>query len=105
MAIAAAYLSVAQVFDIAWPIFNITELSLRQAVTPDHLLGRVNSAMHLLLHGVMPAGALAGGALAQSLGIRSTLFLAATGFLLSTLWLLCPQVRKMRTLPLAAVIS
>jgi predicted MFS family arabinose efflux permease len=99
VALATAYLSVAQVFDIAWPIFNITELTLRQAVAPDRLLGRINSAMHLLLYGIMPAGALAGGILAQWLGIRATLFLAAIGFLLSTLWFVFSPVRTLRTLP------
>jgi predicted MFS family arabinose efflux permease len=68
-------------------------------VAPDRLLGRINSAMHLLLYGIMPAGALAGGILAQWLGIRATLFLAAIGFLLSTLWFVFSPVRTLRTLP------
>ena len=83
----AATLILAQIFDMAWPIYHINELTLRQTVTPDHLLGRVNSAMHLLFHGILPAGALAGGILAESIGMRATLFAGALGFLLSSLWL------------------
>ncbi|MDR3699008.1 MAG: MFS transporter [Candidatus Sulfopaludibacter sp.] len=83
----AATLALAQTLDMAWPIYHINELTLRQTVTPDRLLGRVNSAMHLLFRGIMPAGALAGGILAESIGMRPTLLAGALGFLLSSLWL------------------
>jgi predicted MFS family arabinose efflux permease len=85
--VCAATLALAQTFDMAWPIYHINELTLRQTVTPDALLGRVNSAMHLLFRGIMPAGALAGGILAESIGMRLTLLAGALGFLLSSLWL------------------
>ena len=95
-------LSLAQVFDIAFPIYSINELSLRQAITPDELLGRVNSAMHMLFHGVLPIGALAGGVLAEAIGIRTTLIVGSIGFLLSTLWLVFSPVRHLKELPKAA---
>ena len=74
-------------------------MSLRQAITPSHLLGRVNAAMHLLFSGIMPLGALAGGAIAQAIGVRTTMLLGALGFLLSTLWLVFSPVRRLRELP------
>lgn len=46
VAVCATILIAAQVGDIAWPICNINDTSLRQAITPDRLLGRVNAAMH-----------------------------------------------------------
>ncbi len=88
----AAVLIIAQLFDLSWPIYQINELTLRQSVTPSRLLGRVNSAMYLLFYGVMPLGALAGGAIAQTAGMRATMMAGAVGFLLSCLWLL-PLVR------------
>src|ERR1019366_4739827 len=72
VALAAAFLIAAQLGYMAWPIYNISETSLRQAITHDRLLGRVSSAGHLLFWGALPLGSLACGALAQSIGIRPT---------------------------------
>ena len=99
VAVCAVFLGAAQLFDFAWPVYNINELSLRQAIAPYRLLGRVNSAMHLLFHGILPVGALAGGMLAQSIGMRPTMFAGALGFLLSTLWLVFSPIRSLRELP------
>ncbi|MGA2592187.1 MAG: MFS transporter [Bryobacteraceae bacterium] len=103
--VCAAVLSAAQLFDIAFPIYEINKLSLRQAIAPGHLLGRVNSAQHLMFRGVMPLGALAGGALAEAIGVRSAMFLGASGFLLSTLWLVFSPIRHMRELPASPMES
>jgi predicted MFS family arabinose efflux permease len=105
--VCAGILAVAQLGDMAWSIYTINELSLRQAITPGHLMGRVNSAMHLVFRGVMPLGSLAGGALAEAAGIRTALFAGAVGVLLSTLWLVFSPVRHIRDLPapLAATVS
>jgi predicted MFS family arabinose efflux permease len=95
----AAILAVAQLGDMAWSIYDINETTLRQAVAPSHVLGRVNSAAHLTFRGVLPVGALVGGALAQQIGVRATMFVGAAGFLLSTLWLICSPIRHLRELP------
>jgi predicted MFS family arabinose efflux permease len=55
--------------------------------------------MHLLFRGVLPMGALAGGMIAEGIGIRLTMFLGALGYLLSTLWLVFSPIRKLRVLP------
>jgi predicted MFS family arabinose efflux permease len=99
VAACSAFLAAAQLGDVAWPVYTIHETSLRQAVTPDRLLGRVNSAMHLLFWGVLPLGALAGGALAEAVGMRGALFIGALGVLLSSLWLVFSPVRRLRALP------
>ena len=52
-------------------MWNVTTVSFRQRVTPDHLLGRMNSAYRLVAWGTRPLGALVGGALGQWLGVRS----------------------------------
>jgi MFS family permease len=52
-------------------IANITTVSLRQTITPDRLLGRVNSGHRLVAWGAKPLGAAAGGVLAQLLGLRA----------------------------------
>ncbi|MES1258934.1 MAG: MFS transporter [Acidobacteriota bacterium] len=93
------FLGTSQLFDAAWSIYNITEQSLIQAIAPPHLLGRVSSALHLLFRGVMPAGAVVGGLLAESLGVRQTMFAGTLGFLASTLWLVFSPVRDLREMP------
>lgn len=62
-----------------WPItaWNVITVSLRQAVIPDHLLGRVNSVYRLMGWGTMPIGALIGGFLGRAYGVRAPFFVSA----------------------------
>jgi MFS family permease len=57
-------------------VYAITNVSLRQRLCPDHLLGRVNATMRFLMMGLFPLGALLGGVLGELLGLRPTLLLA-----------------------------
>ena len=99
LTVALAFLVVQQLFgDAGFAIFNVNELSLRQAVAPPEVLGRVNAAMQLLTRGIYPLGALAGGVLAQRVGIRETLAIAVAGFALSIVWLIASPVRRLRVL-------
>lgn len=77
----------AQALDAVHPLYDVNALTLRQIITPPALLGRVNATMHIIAHGVVPFGALAGGMLGDAVGVRPTLILAATGIALSALWL------------------
>lgn len=52
-------------------LWNVITVSLRQRITPNRLLGRVNSAYRLLAWGTMPLGAAAGGLLAQWFGLQA----------------------------------
>ena len=97
------FLTAAQLGDMAWPIYSINATSLRQAITPDHLLGRVSSADHLLFWGALPLGALAGGAIAQTIGIRQTMLIGTLGYALSCLWLTLSPIRRLRKLPPAGL--
>lgn len=62
------------VTNMAW---NVVAVSLRQRLTPDRLLGRVNSAYRLLAWGAMPIGSAVGGLLAQVFGLRAVFAVAA----------------------------
>jgi hypothetical protein len=55
-----------------------------------------------MFRGLLPAGALAGGAVAEVVGVRGAMFVGAGGFLLSTLWLIFSPIRRLRELPKAA---
>jgi MFS family permease len=96
-ALAVACLMAPQLFgDMAFMVYNINELTLRQTVAPEHVLGRVNAGMQLLARGIWPIGSLIGGLLAAALGVRATLVLAAAGVALSTLWLFASPLRRLR---------
>lgn len=51
-------------------MWNVTTVSFRQRVTPDHLLGRLNSVYRLVAWGTRPLGAALGGVIGQWLGVR-----------------------------------
>src|SRR5215216_7190563 len=65
-------------------LWNVVTVSLRQRITPDRLLGRMNAAYRLVGWGTMPIGSLIGGVLAEWLGLRPT-FLVAAAITLATL--------------------
>ncbi|MGH2740523.1 MAG: MFS transporter [Actinomycetota bacterium] len=66
-------------------VWNVITVSLRQAIIPDRLLGRVNSVYRFFGWGAMPIGAAIGGLLAEAFGLRAPwFFAAATAFLLLT---------------------
>ncbi|MFC5932138.1 MFS transporter [Cryobacterium melibiosiphilum] len=52
-------------------LWNVITVSLRQRITPNELLGRVNSVYRLLAWGTMPIGAATGGLLAHWLGLQT----------------------------------
>src|SRR6266536_2926316 len=58
-------------------VWNVITVSLRQRITPDRLLGRLNSAYRLVAWGTRPLGAVAGGVLAQLLGLRAVFAITA----------------------------
>lgn len=98
--LAIPFLIMAQVFSgIGQPIYSISQLSLRQALTPDRLLGRVNASRRFIVFGISPIGALAGGLLGQWLELRATLAVAGAVMGLSFLWVLLSPLRTMRVQP------
>jgi MFS family permease len=67
---------------IALVISNVVMVSLRQRITPDRLLGRLNSSHRLVAWGSRPLGAAAGGVLAQVLGLRPVFAIMAVVLLI-----------------------
>lgn len=68
---------------IATSLNQIVVSTLRQAAVPDELLGRVTAAYRLVVLGVVPLGAIAGGVLGRGLGIRAPFVAAAVGLVLA----------------------
>jgi predicted MFS family arabinose efflux permease len=84
---------------LSGPIYNVNSVSLRQAITPDRLRGRVTASLRFVIWGTMPIGALLGGFLGETIGVRPTLALAALGMTLASLWVICSPVARLRTHP------
>jgi MFS family permease len=82
--------------DIAIAIFLVTQISLRQQLTPDAMLGRMNASFEFLVGGAGTVGIMVGGLLGEWLGIRQSLSIAVLGVMLAALWLLHSPVRTMK---------
>lgn len=78
-------------------VYDINAVSLRQAVTPDRILGRVNGTMRFLIWGSRPLGSLAGGYLGSRIGLPETLAVGAFGMLVAFLPLLASPIPRLRT--------
>ena len=94
--VAVAMMMAAQLFgDCLRTIYFVNETSLRQTITPDRLLGRMNATVDFLAEGAGPLGALAGGFLGGIIGLRPTLALAALNGAFAALWLLGSPIRRL----------
>lgn len=80
-------------------VHNVTGVSLRQQLCPDSLLGRMNATSRFLAWATLPLGGLLGGALGTAFGLRTTMWLAAAGVLLSSLWLVLSPTCRARDYP------
>jgi MFS family permease len=80
-------------------LFNVTAISLIQAITPDRMLGRANASRRFVVWGVIPFGGLVGGALGTAIGLRETMVIGALGGLLAVLPVLLSPIRKVVTIP------
>jgi MFS family permease len=80
-------------------IYNIAQVSLRQAITPERIQGRMNSVMRFIVWGTIPVGSLTGGALATQIGLKETLIVSGIGCCLPFLPVLFSPVRSVREMP------
>lgn len=80
-------------------VSNVHVVSLRQTVTPDNMLGRMNASYRTLIYGTIPLGALLGGALGEAIGLRPTLLVSAIGLLPALAWVWWSPVRGLRSMP------
>jgi MFS family permease len=80
-------------------VYNINQVSLRQAITPERMQGRMNSVMRFLVWGPIPLGALAGGGIASAFGLRTALFVGAAGGFTTALPIVLSPIRKLKVFP------
>ena len=82
-------------------VVNVNGVSIRQAVTPDHLLGRVNATGRWIGWSAIPLGAVVGGVLATAIGLRQTITVGAVLGLFAVLFLVFSPLRTLREIPRA----
>jgi MFS family permease len=80
-------------------IYNVNQVGLRQAITPLRMQGRMNATMRFMVWGTIPIGALVGGLLGNTIGLRPTLWISAIGSCLPFLPVLFSPVRSLEEIP------
>jgi MFS family permease len=80
-------------------IYNIAQVSYRQALVPQQVQGRMNASIRTVVWGVIPVGNILGGAIAEMVGVRETVVLMAALTMLSPLWVIFSPVRGVREFP------
>ena len=80
-------------------IYNVNQVSLRQAITPERMLGRMNATMRFIVWGTIPIGSIAGGILGGLIGLQATIWVGAIGSFLGFLPVFFSQVRTLQRIP------
>ena len=80
-------------------ILDISAGAIFAALIPDRLRSRVSGAYMAVNYGVRPLGALVGGTLGATIGLRPTLWIATVGALAGALFLLPSPITRLRDLP------
>ena len=87
------------IFGFTVVVYNIVQVSYRQAICPPRLQGRMNSVMRFIVWGTIPLGTLTGGALASWIGLRATIVVGAIGGGSAVLWIVFSPQRHLRDMP------
>jgi MFS family permease len=80
-------------------VFNINQVSYRQAITPEHLQGRMNATMKFIAVLMIPAGSIAGGLLAAAFDMHTAIWAGSIGAVFSFLPAFFSPLRSLRTIP------
>ena len=85
-------------FSFGAVVYNVAQVSYRQAICPPRLLGRMNAAVRWVVWGTIPLGALLGGVLGTLVGVRATLWIAFAGSWAAGWWVFFSPLRGLRDL-------
>ncbi|GAA3034709.1 MFS transporter [Actinokineospora globicatena] len=83
-------------------LYNILQITYRQAVCPPELRGRMNAAVRWTIRSVIPLGAILAGLLGDAVGLRPVLLISALGAWLAVGWVVFSPLRHLRDLPLTS---
>jgi MFS family permease len=80
-------------------VLDIHGNSLSLLMTPEEMRPRQTATFRFVNYGVRPLGALAGGVLAEAIGLRPALLIVALCTILGVLWLVASPTPRLRDLP------
>ena len=80
-------------------VYNVNQVSYRQALVPLRLQGRLYASMRTIVWGTLPLGALFGGFLGDAVGLREAILVNVIGGAVAFLWVLLSPVRIVREMP------
>ncbi len=80
-------------------IYNINQVSLRQALTPAAMAGRMNATMRWFVWGTIPIGSLIGGIIGETLGLRAAILIGGVGASFAFIPLLFGPVWEIKEMP------
>ena len=80
-------------------VYNINQVSFRQAITPATMQGRMNATMRFVVWGTIPIGQVMGGVIATAVGLSAAIWVGAFGSLLAVVPLLLSPIRTLTTMP------
>ena len=80
-------------------IYNINQVSLRQALTPAAMAGRMNATMRWFVWGTIPIGSLIGGIIGETLGLRAAILIGGVGASFAFIPLLFGPVWGIKEMP------
>jgi MFS family permease len=80
-------------------VYSVNQMTLRQALVPERLLGRANASVTFAVMATMPLGALVGGLLGSAIGLRPTLVVGAVGSFAGFLWVFWSPLRALHAQP------
>jgi len=86
-------------FSFSAVVYNVAQVSYRQAICPPRLLGRMNAAVRWVVWGTLPLGGVLGGVLGTWLGVRPTLWIAFAGSWAAGWWVFFSPLRGLRDIP------
>jgi MFS family permease len=89
-------------YTVVWfgtTVYNITQVTYRQGLTPDGMLGRMNASMRFFVGGTLPLGSLVGGVLAEVFSVRTGMWIGSVGLVTAFVPVLLSPIRSARELP------
>ncbi|MDQ3493858.1 MAG: MFS transporter [Chloroflexota bacterium] len=80
-------------------VYNINQVSFRQAITPERMQGRMNATMRFIVWGTIPLGTILGGFLGGFIGLHETIWVGAIASLFAFIPVTLGPVRSILKMP------
>jgi len=84
-------------------IYNINQVSYRQAICPPRMQGRMNATVRFFIWGTIPIGNVIGGVLGSTIGLHATIWVSAILSFTPAIWPFLSPIRHVRVMPAQVV--